>query len=73
MAAGVEPVQLDLSAVAFVDSTGVRTLLGLVADASRDGWVLTIVPSEAVRRIVCLLGFEQRLLAAPSLSALRAA
>lgn len=62
MAAGVEQVEVDLSAVTFIDSTGVRLLLRLAADASSDGWALSIVPSEAVRRIVCVLGLEERLL-----------
>jgi anti-anti-sigma factor len=66
VASGAELIELDLSAVTFIDSTGVRLLLTFVADASRDGRMRTIVPSEPVRRIVCLLGLEQRLLAVGS-------
>ena len=58
-----ETVELDLRQVSFIDSTGVRLLLTLAADAQRDGWAMTILPSEAVRRIVCLLRLQDRLLA----------
>lgn len=62
MAREVERVELDLRAVGFIDSTGVRLLLMLAAEAERDGWALRIAPSEPVRRIVCLLGLERQLL-----------
>lgn len=62
IASGVKLVELDLSAVTFLDSTGVRLLLRLTADADTDGWVLSIVPSEPVRHVVSLLGLEERLL-----------
>lgn len=62
MARRVELVELDMRAVGFIDSTGVRLLLTLVAEAERDGWALMIVPSEAVRHIVGVLGLERQLL-----------
>lgn len=59
-----ETVEVDLRKVAFIDSTGVRLLLTLIAEGERDGWELAILPSDAVRRIVCLLGLQRRLLSA---------
>jgi len=56
-------VELDMRQVGFIDSTGVRLLLTLEAEGQRDGWTLAILPSDAVRRIVSLLGLQQRLLA----------
>jgi anti-sigma B factor antagonist len=60
--ARAEAVEIDLREVGFIDSTGVRLLLTLAAEAQRDGWTLTILPSDAVRRIVSLLGLQNRLL-----------
>jgi anti-anti-sigma factor len=56
-------VEVDMQQVEFIDATGVRLLLTLEAQAQRDGWALTILPSDAVRRIVSLLGLQRRLLA----------
>jgi anti-anti-sigma factor len=64
----VEAVELDLREVGFIDSTGVRLLLTLAAEGQRDGWTLTILPSEAVCHIVRLLGLQRHLLA-PQLEA----
>jgi anti-anti-sigma factor len=58
-----ETVEIDLREVGFIDSTGVRLLLTLAAEAHRDGWTLTILPSDPVRRIVHLLGLQDHLLA----------
>jgi anti-anti-sigma factor len=55
-------VELDLREVGFIDSTGVRLLLRLAGEAERDGWTLTLLPSEPVRCIVRLLGLQDRLL-----------
>lgn len=63
-----EAVELDLREVGFIDSTGVRMLLTLAAAGERDGWALTILPSDAVSRIVRLLGLQGHLLA-PQLQA----
>lgn len=55
-------VEIDLREVGFIDSTGVRLLLTLAAEGQRDGWTLTVLPSDAVRRVVCLLHLQDRLL-----------
>ena len=65
-------VELDLQEVGFIDSTGVQLLLTLGAQGQRDGWALVILPSDAVRRIVCVLGLQRRLLA-PQLHAVEQA
>jgi anti-anti-sigma factor len=43
-AAGFERVVVDLRQVGFIDSSGLRVLLGLRSDASRDGHTLALVP-----------------------------
>ncbi len=52
------PAKLDLSGLTFVDSTGLRVLLGAVRDADRDGWKLEVGRelSPQVRRLVELTG-----------------
>jgi anti-anti-sigma factor len=40
LAAG--PVLLDLSALSFIDSSGLRMLVELIRDAEESGWSLTI-------------------------------
>ncbi len=42
--AGFTHVVVDLRDVAFVDSTGLRTLLTLSNEARRDGFSLTVIP-----------------------------
>ncbi len=49
-------VLLDLREVGFVDSAGLRVLLGLRQHAARDGWWMTVVPSEALRRLLAMTG-----------------
>jgi anti-anti-sigma factor len=51
-------VHLDLSELAFLDSSGVRGLDDLVADVDREGWVLEISPvlRGAVRQVLELTG-----------------
>ncbi|HEX7291951.1 MAG TPA: STAS domain-containing protein [Conexibacter sp.] len=58
-------VELDLSEVGFIDSTGVHLLLRVKAEARRECWTLTIVPSDAVRRIVSVLALQDALLGPP--------
>lgn len=70
--ARAEAVEIDLREVGFIDSTGIRLLLMLAADAQEGGWALTILPSDAVRRVVCLLRLQDRLLA-PQLQAVEPA
>ncbi len=51
-AAGVRNVVLDLSALAFIDSTGLRCVLRLDAEARRDGFSIAFVPGpRAVQRV----------------------
>jgi anti-sigma B factor antagonist len=59
------PVELDLSEVGFIDSTGVHLLMKLKDQARREGWTLTIASSEPVRRIVSMLGLQDELLVPP--------
>jgi anti-sigma B factor antagonist len=40
LAAG--PLLLDLRGVSFMDSSGLRALIGLMRDCEQDGWSLTI-------------------------------
>ncbi len=49
-------VLLDLREVGFVDSAGLRALLGLRQHAARDGWWMTVVPSEPLRRLLTMTG-----------------
>jgi anti-anti-sigma factor len=47
------PVLLDLDALAFMDSTGIRLLLQGAEDRERTGWDFTVTRgSEAVRRVL---------------------
>jgi len=56
-AAGVAHIVLDLREVDFIDSAGLRMLLGLRNDAKRNGHALTLrPPAPAVRRIFELTG-----------------
>jgi anti-anti-sigma factor len=54
-AQGVARVVVDLRGVEFMDSRGLRTLLGLRNDAKRAGRLLTLVPGPSgVQRIFAL-------------------
>jgi anti-sigma B factor antagonist len=56
-AAGFTDIALDLRGADFIDSTGLRMLLGLRNDAKRDEHALTLVPpAPTVRRIFALTG-----------------
>jgi anti-anti-sigma factor len=53
---------LDLRGLSFIDSTGLHFLLKLAAEATRDGWELSLLPgSSVVQRIFQLTGTEERL------------
>ena len=56
-------VHLDISALTFLDSSGLRALTTAVGDARRDGWQLEvgIAVSRSVRRLIDLLGAAPRL------------
>jgi len=59
-----DEVDIDLSAVTFMDAAGVSTLVQASHRASELGRVLRIrQPSPAVRRVVHLCGLDGRLLA----------
>ena len=55
---GGESVTIDLSAVEFMDSTGLRVLLEAQADANRDGWNVASAPDlpDQVDRLLDLTG-----------------
>ena len=54
------PVVVDLADVTFVDSTGLRCILLIVALATRAHVPLEIVPSESIRRLFALAGIPPR-------------
>lgn len=58
---GGRRVVLDLSAVSFIDSTGLQLLLIATTESRSDGNLLSIVPSEAVSRLVELTGAGDRI------------
>lgn len=54
---GFGHVVLDLRGLVFIDSTGLRLLLCLHADAQRDGWQLSLIQGpQAIRRVFELTG-----------------
>lgn len=55
------PLRLDLSRLAFIDSSGVQALLGAVTDARLTGWQLDIAPEvgPAVARAAEIVGIAQ--------------
>jgi anti-sigma B factor antagonist len=61
-ASGISSIVLDLRELGFMDSTGVRLLLQLDAEARADGFSLAIADSEGpVRRVLTLTGVAERL------------
>ncbi len=57
LAAGGDPVVMDLHRLQFIDSSGLRVLVGAVTDARRDNRALVLDPTLApqVRQIIDLL------------------
>jgi anti-sigma B factor antagonist len=57
------PVLLDLSGVAFMDSSGVRELDAVLREADVEGWNLRVVPTltEAVEQVLELTGMLDQL------------
>lgn len=52
---------VDLRDLSFIDSTGIRTLMGLDVRARAEGWTLTLsAPQRAVRRVLTLCQFDRR-------------
>jgi anti-anti-sigma factor len=55
-------VVLDLDALSFMDSTGIRLVLQAAQDAERTGWDFSITRgSRAVQRVFTAAGLEDRL------------
>ena len=62
-----EGVALDLSAVSFIDSSGLRVITAMVRDAEADGHPFQVVgASDAVRRIFEITGLGALLPAEPA-------
>ncbi len=56
------PVVLDLDALTFMDSTGIRLLLGLCEDATRTGWSFRITRGSArVQAVLAAARVSERL------------
>jgi anti-anti-sigma factor len=55
------PVRLDLSHLAFIDSTGIQALLAALTDARWAGWPLEVAPrvSPSVERAAQIVGIAQ--------------
>jgi anti-anti-sigma factor len=53
-------VRLDLAKLEFIDSSGLRELIGALAESRADGWRLDIDPqlSAAVRRTIDIAGLH---------------
>lgn len=58
IAEGPTAVSLDLRGVDFVDSSGMRALLRVAADAQRLGRDLEVWPSESLRRLSATMGVD---------------
>ena len=56
--AGAGPVLVDLAGLTFMDSTGVRTVHGMIAAAQQDGWTLRFSPAlrDNVRQVLWMTG-----------------
>lgn len=55
---GGYPVRLDLSALQFIDSSGIQEIIREISDARRDGWELEVdgPMTDQVARTVDLVG-----------------
>jgi anti-anti-sigma factor len=57
LGAGYGTIVLDLRGLTFIDSTGMRLLVGLYHHARRDGWRLSLIQGpENVRRVFDIAG-----------------
>jgi anti-anti-sigma factor len=62
IAVGFAQVIIDLRDLSFIDSTGLRLLLGLVSEAEQDGWQLSLVQGpDKVQRLFAMTGVLERL------------
>jgi anti-anti-sigma factor len=61
LSAARQPVRLDLSQLAFIDSSGVQAVLAAVTDARWIGWQLEVVPhvSPSVERAARIVGIAR--------------
>lgn len=60
---GMRPVRLDLSALDFIDCSGVGVIVGALAEARRGCWELEVDPavSPIVDRVIALTGVNRDL------------
>ncbi len=56
-----ESVQLDLSDLSFIDSSGLNLIITAFREAQRDGWELHVEPnlSPPVRKVVMMMGLDE--------------
>jgi anti-sigma B factor antagonist len=59
---GVSELMIDLSRVTFMDSTGLRFLIGLHDEACEAGWTLGLLrPAEGPRALLQITGLDEHL------------
>jgi len=62
LARGAKRVTIDLTKLTFVDSSGLRVLIGLYERSTQDGWELALTyPSEQARAVFRISGAEEHL------------
>ncbi len=54
-----DPIELDMTEVTFIDSSGLRTLIVAHESASAEDREFAVVPSKAVRKLLDLAGLAQ--------------
>jgi anti-sigma B factor antagonist len=60
LGAGYGTIVIDLRGLTFIDSTGMRLLVGLHQHARRDGWRLSLIEgSRNIRRVFEIAGTSQ--------------
>jgi anti-anti-sigma factor len=59
---GVSELMIDLSQLRFIDSSGLRFLIGLHDEACEGGWTLGLLrPAEAPRELFRITGLDEHL------------
>jgi anti-anti-sigma factor len=59
---GVSELRIDLSQLQFIDSSGLRFLIGLHDEACETGWTLGLLrPAEAPRELFRITGLDEHL------------
>lgn len=62
LARGARRVVIDMAKLTFVDSSGLRVLIGLYERSKEDGWELALTsPSEQARAVFRISGAEEHL------------